>query len=75
MMTPKEKANHIIKLCRMAVGTPINKTKSWCYSRHAKNCALVVVDEIMDVIDWHEFETPKEELHYWNKVKEEINKF
>ena len=35
-------------------------------------CAFIAVDEIIHVIDWHEFETPNEELNYWNKVKEEI---
>ena len=65
-MTPKEKAEEIMRLCRMAVGTPINKTKSWCYTRHAKNCALVAVNLLIehdDIDDW------------WISVKEEINKY
>ena len=68
MMTPKEKAEAIMRLCRMAVGTPINKTKSWCYSRHAKNCALVVVDEVVLHCNQYEWQ-------YWEEVKQEINKF
>jgi hypothetical protein len=40
----------------------------------AKQCALIAVEEIIHVIDWHEFETPNEELNYWNKVKQEILK-
>ena len=63
-MTPKEKAEELY------VGY-------WYLtndSRIAKQCAIIAVDEIMHVIDWHEFETPNEELNYWNKVKEEIQK-
>ena len=43
-------------------------------SRIAKQCAIITVNHIMHVIDWHEFETPNEELNYWNQVKEEIKK-
>ena len=72
MSTPKEKANHIMKLCRLAVGTPINKTKGWFYVRHAKNSALVVVDEVISVID------PESNFKTWEfykQVKQEIEKF
>ena len=65
-MTPKEKAEEIMRLCRMAVGTPINKTKSWYYTKHAKNCALVAVNLLIEhdnIDDW------------WILVKEEINKY
>jgi hypothetical protein len=33
---------------------------------------MVCVDEIIDAIDWHEFEVPNERLNYWQQVKEEI---
>ena len=61
-MTPKEKAEELY------VGY-------WYLtndSRIAKQCAIIAVNHIMHVIDWHEFETPNEELNYWNQVKEEI---
>jgi hypothetical protein len=38
-----------------------------------KQCALILVDEIIDSIDWHEFETPNKELNYWLDVRKEIN--
>ena len=41
---------------------------------HAKQCALIAVDEIIGAIDWHEFETPNKELTYWQEVKQEIEK-
>ena len=41
---------------------------------HAKQCALIAVDEILKAIDWHDFETPNNELKNWNEVKDAINK-
>lgn len=41
--------------------------------RKAKNCCLIAVDEIIESIDWHEFETPNKEINFWNDVKKEIN--
>jgi hypothetical protein len=38
-----------------------------------KQCALIAVDEIIDAIDWHEFETPNKEINYWLDVRKEIN--
>jgi hypothetical protein len=35
----------------------------------AKICALIAVDQIMDAIDWHDF---REQLKFWNEVKQEI---
>lgn len=40
----------------------------------AKQCALIAVDEIMNAIDWHDFETPNKEFEYWQEVKQEIEK-
>ena len=59
-MTPKEKAKELIEDFNDALTV--------------KNCAIITVNHIMHVIDWHEFETPNEELNYWNQVKEEIKK-
>ena len=59
-MTPKEKAKELIEDFNDALTV--------------KNCAIIKVNHIMHVIDWHEFETPNEELNYWNQVKEEIKK-
>ena len=40
----------------------------------AKQCALIAVDEIIDAVDWHEFEVPNDVLHYYFEVKREIQK-
>lgn len=41
---------------------------------NAKSCAFILVDEIIDTIDWHEFETPNKEINYWLDVRKEIIK-
>lgn len=38
----------------------------------AKLCAKIVVEEIIDAIDWHEFEVPNKEIEHWEQVKKEI---
>jgi hypothetical protein len=59
-MTPKEKAKELIEDFNDALTV--------------KNCAIITVNHIIHVIDWHEFETPNTELDYWNEVKKEIKK-
>ena len=36
-------------------------------------CAMIAVNEIIEAIDWHEFETPNKELNYWLDVRKEIS--
>jgi len=33
---------------------------------------MVEVNEIIDAIDWHEYDTPTKELNYWLDVRKEI---
>jgi hypothetical protein len=35
-------------------------------------CAMIAVNEIIDAIDWHEFEMPNNETNYWLEVRKEI---
>ena len=66
-MTPKEKAIQLV-----------NKFMSYADSNHygsiasAKQCALIAVDEILDMVK----HTPIEfiETDYWQEVKQEIEK-
>lgn len=60
MSTPKEKAREMIE--------------SFTDALTLKDCAVVAVNEIIDAIDWHEFETPNKELNYWLDVRKEIKK-
>ena len=64
-MTAKEKAEELVNKFD-GVGLQMRN--------EAIACAVICVDEIMHVIDWHEFETPNEELNYWNRVKLEIQR-
>ena len=46
--------------------------ESFNHALTTRDCAMVCVDEIIDSIDWHEFEVPNERLNYWQQVKQEI---
>ena len=41
----------------------------------AIECALIAVDEIIDAIDWHEYEVPNDQLKFWFEVKREIESY
>jgi hypothetical protein len=73
-MSPQEKANELFQSFGVAIAERVDVDGFVCNTEQAKQCALIAVEEIMHVIDWHEFETPNEELNYWNKVKQEILK-
>lgn len=64
-MTPKEKAiklfNNYVKL--LPFGSNVER---------AKQCALIAVDEILEAIDWHIYESPNREISFWQEVKQEI---
>lgn len=39
---------------------------------YAKKCAIIAINEIIEAIDWHSFETQNSEINYWESVKEEV---
>ena len=66
-MTPQEKAKELVdKFMPHSSGNSNNN--------EAKQCALIAVDEIIDAVDWHEFEVPNDVLHFYFEVKREIEK-
>ena len=68
--TPKEQAKELVdKMWN------IDERYGSIGFHEAKQCALVAVDEILNVIDWHEFEVPNDQLEYWLEVKQEIETF
>jgi hypothetical protein len=75
-MTPKEKAKQLVNTY-IDIENKFN-VDLFCdecgIERAAKYCALIAVDEILEAIDWHEFEHPNDEINYWFEVKEEIEK-
>jgi hypothetical protein len=72
-MTPEEKALSIVNTYRMILMNEDTDCgcEILCTSIAIKN-ALVTINEIIDAIDWHEYETPNKELNYWLDVRKEI---
>jgi hypothetical protein len=64
-MTPQEKAKELGN--KFYIDVMLTQAE-------AKQCALIAVDEIMDAVDWHEFEVPNDVLQFYFKVKQEIEK-
>ena len=73
-MTPKEKALSIVNTYRMILMDEDTDCgyEILCTSIAIKN-ALVAVNEIIQAIDWHEYEMPNNETNYWLDVRKEIN--
>ena len=68
-MTAREKAKELVQ--KMRVHSPV-----WEIEGDAKQCALIAVDEIIDVLvdlSFSEF-TFINDVVYWNEVKQEIEK-
>ena len=72
-MTPKEKALSIVNTYRMILMDEDTDcgNEILCTSIAIKN-ALVAVNEIIQAIDWHEYEMPNNETNYWLEVRKEI---
>lgn len=71
-MTPKEKAEELINkystyVVMWAGGIEVTV-------ENVKQCALIAVDEILEAIDWHSYESPNKEIFFWEQVKNEIEK-
>lgn len=76
-MTPEEKAKELIKKFTEPTQKWNEIERVWEDSPdNAKECALIVVDEIMNLDDW---DNPFDKVQYsllifWHQVKEHINK-
>lgn len=71
-MTPEEKAKELVDKFARIDGYQDSIDLSKC--EYEKQCALIAVDEIIEAIEWHEYETPNKEIRYWQLVKQEIEK-
>jgi len=70
-MTPQEKAKELVlKYLRID-----NNTKEWFNTHIAKQCALIAVDEILDLSQIASFRRDNVymEMEYWGEVIKEIN--
>ncbi len=70
-LSPSEKAKELVLQFYEVVK---NKYPSTSGMPLAKQCALVACNEIIDAIDWNEFETPTKQLNYWLDVRKELEK-
>lgn len=71
-MTPKEKAEQLIK--KITETLEDADMYGW-YNPACKNCALIVVDEVIDQLlsDWGDNQwRANEYIGYWKEVKQEI---
>ena len=66
-MTPKDKASDLVNKFVYHV----ESITDWGQLNNAKECALIAVDEILNITWVDQFLTVEE---YWNEVKNEINK-
>ena len=64
-MTPKEKAMEL-------VGKFADIQKYSTMKVVAKNCALIVVDEVLNSIDFATMLNGTDDYNYWQQVKKEI---
>ena len=71
-MTPKEKAEKLFNMFIIIDDLSDSTGNSLYFNAHAKQCALIAVDEILDMVK----HTPIEfiETDYWQEVKQEIEK-
>jgi hypothetical protein len=70
-MEPKEKA---LELYNYYEQLAKDFTRGVSMKEFAKQCALIAVDEILNAIDWHNYEFPNNEYQFWIEVKQEIQK-
>jgi hypothetical protein len=66
-MNPKEKAKELVEKFDDCLTYLESKSK-------AKQCALISVDEILNIDNIKPYILHKEIIEYWKKVKQEINK-
>jgi hypothetical protein len=71
-MTPKEKVKHLVWDFYNIQSNEYDYGMNW---QIAKKCALIAVDEILEVIIFNKYDDKYwEEEEYWQEVKQEIFK-
>ena len=70
-MTPKEKAEELVTRYRKKIISFLSDNMK---EMNAKECALIAVDEIINLINSKARDKTYELIPYWEKVKQEIEK-
>ena len=70
-MIPKEKAKELVTTYRFSLSIP-NAPLGDLKDSIAKQCALIAVDEILNVISENTIEPFVFDIDYWKEVKTEI---
>jgi hypothetical protein len=76
-MSPKEKADELVlKFKKYAYYPKTNDDEVFInqLNNNAKSCALIAVDEILNVISENTIEPFVFDIDYWQEVKQEIEK-
>jgi hypothetical protein len=73
-MTPNDKAKYLINKYEKKLMYDYNNYTYKYNLEHCKQCALIAINEIVEAIEWHEYETPNKEIRFWMEVKQEIEK-
>jgi hypothetical protein len=68
-MTPKEKAKELFDKMCLALATESTEFGYYTNVIHAKKCALIAVEEILEVVSSNLYS-----WNYWQEVKSEIEK-
>jgi hypothetical protein len=73
-MTPKEKAIELVdKFMEHTVEWDNVTEYAFDSEYHAKKCALIAVEEVIEVLHEHHWQN-RLIIDYWQEVKQEINK-
>lgn len=70
-MTPKKKAEELVESYYSTIMSFLSDNMKW---ENSKKCALITVDEILNVINEYTIEPIIFDIDYWQEVKKEIEK-
>ncbi len=70
-MTPEKKAEELVESYYSTIMSFLSDNMKW---ENSKKCALITVDEILNVIKEYTIEPIIFDIDYWQEVKKEIEK-
>jgi len=70
-MTPEKKAEELVESYYSTIMSFLSDNMKW---ENSKKCALITVDEILNVVKEYTIEPIIFDINYWQEVKKEIEK-